>query len=276
VFSDFWNISANKRGIGRHFGATGLRLRFYSGDMKTSGLLLLFAVRLLGAGLLALLSPLACASSEAPALDAELSRQVRELALAGTQRAGDGVTRVDIEVGRLNPRLRLAPCQRVEPYLPRGTRLWGQARIGLRCTQGSALWNVYLPITVKIYARALVAVAPLVVGSVVSQADLVQAEVDLAEDASAAMTDATLVVGRTIARALNPGDSLREAHLKPRQWFAAGDTVKVVAVGSGFSVAGVGQALTPGKEGQPARVRTGSGRVLTGMPVADHLVQMAL
>ncbi|HUG20919.1 flagellar basal body P-ring formation chaperone FlgA, partial [Piscinibacter sp.] len=201
--------------------------------MKTSGLLLLFAVRLLAVGLAVLMSPLARATGEAPALDAALSKQVRDLAIAATQHAGDGVTRVDIEVGRLNPRLRLAPCARVEPYLPRGTRLWGKTRIGLRCTQGSALWNVYLPITVKIYGQALVATAPLAIGSVVTEADLVQAEVDLAEDASAAVANPTLAVGRTVARALDPGDSFREAHLKPRLWFAAGDTVKVVAVGSG-------------------------------------------
>jgi len=271
VFSDLRNISANKRGIGRHFDATVLPPRSYSGGMKTSGLLLLFA-----AFLLALMSATVRANGNAPALGAELSRQVRELALGATQHAGDGVTRVDIEVGQLNPRLRLAPCQHVEPYLPRGMRLWGKARIGLRCTRGTALWNVYLPITVKIYGHALVAAAPLAIGSVVSQADLAQAEVDLAEDASAAVVDSRLAVGRTLARALNPGESLREAHLKPRLWFAAGDTVKVVAVGRGFSVAGVGQALSPGKEGQPARVRTGSGRVLTGMPIADHLVQLAM
>ena len=61
-----------------------------------------------------------------------------------------------------------------------------------------------------------------------------------------------------------PGRSVRSTHLQPRQWFAAGDTVQVVAAGRGFSVSGEGQALTPGIEGQPARVRTESGRILTG------------
>jgi flagella basal body P-ring formation protein FlgA len=216
------------------------------------------------------------AAEPATALEAGLEQQVRQLAADGTRNAGPGVTRVDIQVGRLDPRLRLAPCQLVEPYLPSGTRLWGRTRIGLRCAQGVTAWNVFLPITIKIYAKALVVTAPLAAGAVIAEADVIQAEVDLAEDPSAAVADARLAVGRSLARAINPGQSLRQAHLKARQWFAAGETVKVLAVGSGFSVAGEGQALTPGLEGQAARVRTESGRVLTGMPVGEKRMEMAL
>jgi len=226
--------------------------------------------------MLMLISLRALAADGAPGLEAGVEQQVRELALAGTQHAGPGVSRVDIQVGQLDSRLRLAPCQRVEPYLPAGTRLWGRTRIGLKCTQGASPWNVFLPITVKVYGKALVATAPLSAGAVVAAADVIQAEVDLAEEPSVAVVDTDLAVGRTLARAINAGQSLRQAHLKVRQWFAAGETVKVVAVGSGFSVAGEGQALTPGVEGQPARVRTESGRVLTGMPVAEHRMELAL
>jgi len=272
--TDFQNISGNKRGIGRHFGATVLPARSYSGDMEFLGFVSPGLARVCFIAALVLLAPIVRA--DAQAIDAGIEQQVRALALAGTQHAGAGVTRIEIQVGQLDPRLHLAPCQRVEPYLPAGTRLWGKARIGLKCTQGPTAWNVYLPITVKLYGQALVATAPLAVGAVVTEADLVQAEVDLAEDSSLAVVDAQLAVGRTLARALNPGQSLRQAHLKPRQWFAAGETVKVVAMGSGFSIAGEGQALTPGVEGQPARVRTESGRVLTGMPAGEHRMDVSM
>jgi len=216
------------------------------------------------------------AGDAAPQLDTGLEQQVRQLALDGTRSVPAGVSRVDIQVGQLDPRLHLAPCQRVEPYLSPGTRLWGRSRIGLRCTQGPSAWNVFLPVTIKIYGRALVVTQPLSAGSVIGPTDVIQAEVDLAEDASMAVADERLAIGRTLARAVNAGQSLRQMHLKPRQWFAAGETVKVLALGPGFSVAGVGQALTPGVEGQPARVRTESGRVLTGVPVGERRMEMAL
>jgi flagella basal body P-ring formation protein FlgA len=41
-------------------------------------------------------------------------------------------------------------------------------------------------------------------------------------------------------------------------------------------VSGSGQALTPGLEGQTARVRTDGGQVITGMPVATRELEISL
>ena len=219
----------------------------------------------LGSGLEAQVRQLALDSLQAPAVDA-----------AASLPAAASTPRIEISIGQLDPRLRLAPCERVEPYLPEGVRLWGKARIGLRCLQGASKWNVYLPITVKAFGPALVAVGAVAAGNVLAAGDLALAEVDLAEDASPAMANNGLAVGRVLARPLKAGQSLRQSHLKLRQWFAAGDTVNVVAQGAGFSVAGDAQALTNGIEGQPARVRTEGGRVLTGLPVGERRMEMSL
>ena len=214
------------------------------------------------------------AEEPAPALAAGLVDQVRSLALDKATAPAAG--RVEVVVGQLDPRLHLAPCERIEPYLPANVRLWGKSRIGLRCTQGRTAWNVYLPIVVKVWGRALVVPAGAAAGSVIAEGDLDEAEVDLAEEFTAVFFDRKLVVGRTLAQALRPGQAVRQAHIKSRQWFAAGETVKVVAVGEGFSLEGVGQALTHGIEGQPAKVRTENGRVLTGLPSGERRLELAL
>ena len=113
-------------------------------------------------------------------------------------------------------------------------------------------------------------------GSVLTDADLAEAEVDLAEEFTPAFVDRTLVVGRTLAQALRPGQAVRQSHIKLRQWFAAGETVKVVALGDGFALEGVGQAITNGIEGQPARVRTDSGRIVTGTPSGERRLELPL
>lgn len=183
--------------------------------------------------------------------------------------------RVELEIGRLDPRLRLAPCQKLEPYLPTGARLWGRTHVGLRCIQGPVPWNVYLPVTVKVFGRALVAATSLGVGQQLAPADLREAEVDLAEDASPAVLRIDDAVGRVLLRPLAPGQTLRQAQMKARQWFAAGDTVKLVAQGAGYSVSGEGQAITPGMEGQESRVRIGNGHIVTGMPVGERVVEIS-
>ncbi|MEO8804529.1 MAG: flagellar basal body P-ring formation chaperone FlgA [Burkholderiaceae bacterium] len=237
-------------------------------------------VRAFAAAVLVLLALPAAAQgtgADAPAtIDSALEQQIRQLAAEGTRAAGPGAPRFEVSVGQLDPRLRLAPCALVEPYLPEGMRLWGKARIGLRCTQGTTRWNVYLPITVKAFGPGLVVTGNISGGSVLSEADLTPAEVDLAETNAAAVTEMRLAVGRTLTQTLKPGQSLRQSHLRPRQWFAAGDTVTVLAQGPGFSVSGEGQALNNGVEGLPVRVRTESGRVLTGQAVGDRRVELAL
>ena len=209
-------------------------------------------------------------------LDAGLEQQVRQLALESTHPEEAARVRVEVVVGQLDPRLRLAPCQRVDPYVPDGMRLWGKSRIGLRCTQGTVKWNVYLPITVKVWGTALVATNGGIVGTVLTPEDLTPAEVDLAEDTSVAVANPELAVGRVLARPLKPGQSLRVSHLKVRQFFSAGETVSVIAQGDGFSVASEGQALNNGYEGQAVRVRTEGGRVVTGQAVGEHRVEMSL
>lgn len=184
--------------------------------------------------------------------------------------------RIQIEVGAIDPRLRLAPCTKAEPYLPSGTRLAGATRVGLRCVQGPTAWRISVPVQVQVFGRGLVALAALPLGTVLGPQDMAVGEVDLVADPSEALRDPKLLEGRTLARPLNVGQSIRQSHLKARQWFAAGDTVKLIARGEGFSVAGQGQALTPGVEGQSARIRTEAGRIVSGMPVSERQVSMDL
>ena len=222
-----------------------------------------------------------CAQAQAqvtatPAPDSPLQGEVHDLALAASLTQAPAAARVEVSVGQLDPRLRLAPCARVQPYLPDGVRLWGRSRVGVRCTAGPVKWNVYLPITVKVYGKALVAARDLAAGGELADQDLAQAEVDLAEDPSSAVGDSALAVGRTLTRSIKQGQSVRQSHLKARQWFSAGETVTVVTLGPGFSVSGEAQALNNGIEGEPVRVRTEGGRVLTGQAVGLRRVELAL
>jgi len=197
---------------------------------------------------------------------------VRQLA---SQAAAPSGARIDVEVGTLDPRLKLAPCARITPYVPNGMRLWGRSRVGLRCDEG-ARWNVFVPVTVKVFGKAWAATQPLPAGSTIEAAHLQLQEVDLAADPSPLIRQPDVAIGRTLTRPLRAGQAVREADLKARQWFAAGDTVRVVTVGSGFSISADGQALSPGIEGQPAKVRIDGGRVVTGRATAQRQVEVML
>ncbi|WP_325421065.1 flagellar basal body P-ring formation chaperone FlgA [Aquabacterium sp.] len=222
---------------------------------------------------------LAAGTACAEGIDAGLAQQLQQLASTAAGAAmgpGGGPMRVAVEIGQLDPRLKLAPCEQILPYLPTGVRPYGRTRIGLRCLQGPTKWNVYLPVTVKLFAPALVAASALPAGTLLEARHLQRVEVDLAASPDPAITAAPLALGRTLARPLAAGDTLRRMDLKARQYFNAGDVVRVVAVGQGYAVSAEGQAVTAGVEGQTARVRVESGRVLSGVPSGDRRMEIAL
>jgi flagella basal body P-ring formation protein FlgA len=184
--------------------------------------------------------------------------------------------RVEVVLGQLDPRLKLAPCDKVKAYVPPGVRLWGNARVGLRCEQGPVRWNVFWPVSVKVWGQALVAVNTLRPGTPLTPEDVRLAEVDLASHASPAVLRAEDVVGRSLMRQLQPGQSLRQEDVKARRWFAAGEMVRLTVKGSGFSVGAEGTALTAGDEGQCAKIRLDGGRVVCGDPVGSRQVEITL
>ena len=241
----------------------------------------LSTARLLGVALAALAAAPPALAQDEPGYtpDNTLLQQVETMARTGASAATaeqpQGV-RVDVKVGKLDPRLKLAPCQHIDTYLPPGLPVWGATRMGLRCTQGAKLWNVSIPIQVSVYAQATVLKAALPAGTVLDASQLGQAEVDIAAAPGAAVADPMLAVGRVLGRAVAAGTTLRQTDLKARQFFAAGETVRVNAVGPGWQVVTEAQAISAGIEGQAVRVRTESGRLLTARPVGDRQVEVAL
>ncbi len=206
-----------------------------------------------------------------PAVALDWARKAAPAALS----ANAGL-RLEVSVGSLDGRLKLAPCANVEPYSPPGSRLWGKTRVALRCVDGIARWNVSLPATVKAFGPAWVVKTPVMPGGVVSAADMVLAEVDWAEESQAVLADTSAWLGQVAARQLNTGQTLRQGMVRAPQVFMAGAQVRLVAQGPGFQVSSDAQALTAGVVGQSARVRLDNGRVASGVVLDARTVKIEL
>ena len=236
----------------------------------------LLSVCVLGA---VLLSPLAAHAQTADNARLEqLARDFIQPAMAGSDATGSdkAVLRPEVVIGSLDSRLRLAPCAQVEAYLPKGTRLWGRSRIGLRCLQGPTAWNVYLPVTVKAVGPAWVLKRPVASGATLTEEDAERADTDWAEFPSTVLADPALWVGRQASFNLQPGQALRQNMVRTAPVFAAGALVKVASGGPGFEVVVTGEAMAPGLPGQSVRVRLPGGRVANGQVRDDHVVELGL
>lgn len=181
--------------------------------------------------------------------------------------------RVEIVVGNLDPNLSLTPCTRVEPFIPPGTRLWGKALIGLRCLD-KAGWTAWLPVEIKVSGPALVAAGPLAAGQSLSERDVRIEEIDLTRE-SGTVSTLPQIADRVLARAVPAGRVLRHEQFRVRPLVSQGDPVKVLYSGAGFSVSTDAQSLGQATAGQSLRVKTASGKILTGILQAGRTVEVS-
>lgn len=185
--------------------------------------------------------------------------------------------RPDVVIGSLDPRLQLAACGRIEPYLPKGTQLWGRSRIGLKCVEGPVAWNVFLPVTVKAWGPAWVMKKTVQANTILQPGDAERLnDVDWADARSPIVALPEHWQGMQAAFTLVPGQAIRQNAVKPPQAFSVGSDVKVVTSGTGFEMSASGQAMSVGLVGQQARVKLGNGKVVSGLVQASGAVFISI
>lgn len=205
-----------------------------------------------------------------------LARQWLDQTLPVQAARAEHPLRLQATLGTLDSRLRLAPCARVEVYLPPGNRLWGKSRVGLRCLEGATRWNVTMPVTVQALGSAWVLRRDVAPGSTLEAGDLMPAEVDWAAEPSPVLAGRDAWDGLVAARALSAGQTLRENLVRAAQVFQAGAQLRVLVQGGGFQIAAEAQALSAGVVGQTARIKMESGRVLTATVLDARTVRVEI
>lgn len=214
---------------------------------------------------------------QAQSLD-HFARQWIDQALEGAGNMGQASPlRPEVVIGSLDSRLQLAPCGRIEPYLPSGTQLWGRTRVGLKCVEGPVAWNVFLPVTVKAWGPAWVMKKTVQANTTLQAGDAEkQAEVDWADARSPIVALPEHWQGMQAAFTLLAGQAIRQNAVKPPQAFSVGSEVRVVTAGVGFEMSATGQAMTSGLVGQQARVKLGNGKVVTGVVRSEGTVYITI
>jgi flagella basal body P-ring formation protein FlgA len=165
-----------------------------------------------------------------------------------------GGVRIEVTVGRVDPRIKLESCARFEPFLPSHARLWGRSHIGVRCVEGES-WTTLVPVTVSVFGTALVANLPIPAGAPADPADFSLREVDLTRTVGIPVADPELLAGRSLGRSFS--------------------AIRIRLIGQGFAVSAEGFAMAAAGEGEPLRVRTGSGKMLVGI-VRERILEVRL
>jgi len=213
-----------------------------------------------------------CASNLAPALAQVPTDAVRGF-VQNELGPIEGASNIEISVGEVESRQHLAPCERAEPFLRSGARLWGRAFVGVRCVSG-AQWVISVPVNVRVFGPGLVAVRALPAGQPIGEADVRTEQLEWTREPRGVARELSQLQGRLPTRTLEPGQPVGLALLRESPAVSLGDPVKLVGRGQGFSITTEATALAAASAGQPVRVRMDSGKILTGTARAGRIVEV--
>ena len=169
---------------------------------------------------------------------------------------------------------RLPPCSAFEAFTPPGGRLIGRTQIGVRCL-GPGSYTILVSAQIAVTGTYVTTTKALRGGQIIEAGDIIVASGDIGNLPSGFVQEASTVVGKTLRNSIGAGQVLRSDQIMAALVIRQGQSVKVVSVGSGFSVTAEGKALGNGTVGQLVQVRMTSGQTVTGTARADGAVEIS-
>ncbi|HKR40446.1 MAG TPA: flagellar basal body P-ring formation chaperone FlgA [Paraburkholderia sp.] len=200
---------------------------------------------------------------------------IRAVALAFLQQQSAGLPgHVSITVAPVFPR-GLAACTSLEPFMPAGARTYGHTTVGVRCI-GAKPWTLYVSARIAVDVTYYVASRQIGAGEALSAADFMPRAGDLANLPQTIITDPNQATGAVALARISAGLPLRTDMLRSAASVVIGQTVKVIAVGSNFTISAEGSALNNAEPGQQVRVRTSGGQIISGVVKDAGTVQVQI
>lgn len=185
--------------------------------------------------------------------------------------------RHEIEINRLDPRLRLPLCgQPLTTTLESPAEPIGRVTLRVRC-DGDAPWTVFVPGQVRLYREVVIVSRPLKRNNLVTDMDIVLAERDVGLLNQGYLTALQQAIGKKLTRPLLPDQVLAPSHVQIAEAIRKGDQVVISARSGGISVRMPGEALSDGTVGRQISVRNQrSNRVIRARVVGPGQVEVAM
>ena len=192
-------------------------------------------------------------------------RQAAQLFLANHQNIQPHSEK-EIHIGHLDPRLSLRQCDsQLDTFLAPGGKLVGKTTVGVRCSAPRP-WAIYVPATVKLYARVYQTINPLPKGHIISEHDISPVKYNLARLHRGYYTDKTDILGKQTRRNLPAHKVLSPGQIRTPLLVKRGEQVALIAKSRQFAIRMQGKAMMDGAKGDRIRVKNlSSKRIIEGV-----------
>ncbi len=223
-------------------------------------------------------------ASSAPALagDQQTIQAREDILNAGrdyltTAAAAQHTGRVEVEMGRLDSRLRLSRCnQPLEAFQASGARQSGHTSVGVRCPDDGG-WSIYITADIKIFGEALVTSRSLARGESLSSDTVKLIQTDISNQNYGYFSTTDEVEGMVTRRPLPAGTVLTQTMVKAPRLIRRGDRVVLVNQQGAIQVEMSGEAISDGAKGDRIRVRAlNSKNIVEGWVESASVVKVTL
>ncbi len=177
----------------------------------------------------------------------------------------------EVEIGEVDPRLRLPACAETRFFLPANAPLWGRGSLGVRC-ETPARWSLYLGYRNRLLGPGLVATRPLAARELAAAGDIELRQVEYAQ--SPDTYPRVLPPDARVNRPLAAGQPILISWLSLPTVIQAGSKVRLNVRTATFVVSQEGTALNAAAPGEAVRVKTPGGRVVQGAAREDGSVEV--
>ena len=185
--------------------------------------------------------------------------------------------RHEVQINRLDPRLRLPLCD--EPLivtLETPAEPIGRVTTRVRC-EGTAPWTVFVPGQVRLYREVVTVTKPIDRESVISESSVMLAERDVGLLNQGYLTDMEQAIGSKSTRALQPDQVISPTFIRQAEAIRRGDQVVITARSGGINVRMPGEALSDGAVGKQISVRNQrSQRVVRARVIGPGQVEVSM
>lgn len=178
----------------------------------------------------------------------------------------DSSNRTEISSGKLDPRLRLTPCESdVIAFLPPGSRLQGNTTVGVRC-ESTKPWSIYIPVKVSVYQNVIVSTSKMSRGEIIADSDIILNEVDISQIRGHTFVSKEDLIGTKLKASLKANQVIDSASIC---LICKGDVVMITANSTSISVSMSGIALNDGSKGDKIRVQNKASRRIIDAIIID-------
>lgn len=185
--------------------------------------------------------------------------------------------RYEINIGRLDSRLRMNPCeQELEATMENTSTPLGRVTLRISCN-GQSPWSIFVPASVSLYREVVVASRPVKRNMLIQGSDLTMAERDLGTLGQGYFIDHQQVIGNLARRSLQANQVITPNQISAPPMVRRGEQVVIIATSGSISVRMPGEALSDGALGQQIRVRnTRSQKIVHARVIAPGQVEVAM